>query len=209
MSLDEIFTDNETKIFRVTNFYETEEIADWKVEKTQYSLIPDPADNDELYGDYLVVKGLLIQGNKTENCFIDVCLPERISEFVFRMKNSEVIIDNAYEKKLKAIPAMASDCYGDYELYYSKENPQIGINVLKEGLGISSSKNVIAEDLGYILTDEGKLEEAIEAFKISEQYGSSSEYTYWELAYLYGELGNEEEEARYLQKFKDSSGKIF
>jgi len=209
MSIDEIFTDNETKIFRVTNFYETEEITDWEVEKTKYSLIPDPADDDKLYGAILIVRAFLIQGDKTENCFIDVCLPERISEFIFRMINNEFVIDNAYEKNLKAIPAMASDCYGDYELYYSKENPQIGINVLKEGLSISLKKNVIAEDLGYILTDEGKLEEAIEAFKISEQYGSSSEYTYWELAYLYGELGNEEEETRYLQKFKDSGGKIF
>lgn len=208
MTIDEIFTDKETKIFRVTNFYETEEIADWQIEKTPFHIIPDPAITD-MYGDFLIVKGFLIQGDKTENCFIDVCLPERISEFIFRMINNVVVIDNAYEKNLKAIPAMASDCYGDYELYYSKENPQIGINVLKEGLDISSSKNVIAEDLGYILTNEGKLEEAIEAFKISEQYGASSEYTYWELVCLYEQLGFKDEKEKYLQKFNDNGGKIF
>ena len=206
MTIDEIFTDKETKIFRVTNFYETEEIADWQVEKTPFQIIPDPAIAD-MYDEVLIVRGFLVGKGKTENCFMEICMPERISEFIFRMINNEVVIDNAYEKNLKAIPAMASDCYGDYELYYSEENPQIGINVLKEGLDISSNKNVVAEDLGYILTDEGKLEEAVEAFKLSEQYGTSSEYTYWELACLYEQLGLKNEKEKYLQKFKDRGGK--
>ena len=33
------------------------------------------------------------------------------------------------------------------------------------------NKNAVAEDLGYILRDEERIEEAIEAFKISEKNG--------------------------------------
>lgn len=71
---------------------------------------------------------------------------------------------------------------------------------------MSTNKNVVAEDLGYILRDEGRVEEAIEAFKISEENGPSSEYSYWELAGLYDQLGEEEKQMEYKQKFKDMGG---
>ena len=68
------------------------------------------------------------------------------------------------------------------------------------------NKNVIAEDLGYILRDEGQIEEAIENFKKSEEFGPSSEYIFLELSKLYEELGQSEKKIEYLQKFKDNGG---
>lgn len=205
MKLNEIFQNNDCAIYKVINFYEAKEIEDWILEKTEYLLIPQSC--EKLWDAYFVVKALLIKNNEIENCFIDVCIPERISEFIFRMINGELVIDNIYEKNLQAIPAIASEQFGDYELYYSKENPQLGIDILKKGFEIATQKNIIAEDLGYILRDENRFEEAIEEFKISEAFGPSTEYTYWELYYIYNELGNIAEAEKYKQKFIENGGK--
>ncbi|MDL2303072.1 hypothetical protein LJC28_01620 [Dysgonomonas sp. OttesenSCG-928-D17] len=43
---------------------------------------------------------------------------------------------------------------------------------------------------------------AIEAFKISEAYGSSSHYIYLELSNLYKRLGQMDESIKYEEKFK-------
>uniref|UniRef100_UPI00404B2401 tetratricopeptide repeat protein n=1 Tax=Flavobacterium sp. TaxID=239 RepID=UPI00404B2401 len=133
--------------------------------------------------------------------------PERIAEIVIKQNsNGQTILENIYDLEKSIIPAIASDCFGDYELFYAKENPQIGIDILKSGITKATNKNVVAEDLGYILRDEGRNEEAVEAFKISEENGPSSEYTFWELAGLYEQLGQIAKQAEYKQKYKDNGG---
>ena len=133
--------------------------------------------------------------------------PERIAEIVIKQgSNGQTKVESIYDQVKSIIPSIASECFGDYELYYSKENSQIGIDILKSGLTIATNKNVVAEDLGYILRDEGRIEEAIEAFKISEENGPSSEYTFWELAGLYEQLGQTDKQKEYKQKYKESGG---
>ena len=130
-----------------------------------------------------------------------------IAEVVIKQgSNGQTKVESIYEQVKSIIPSIASECFGDYELYYSKENSQIGIDILKSGLTIATNKNVVAEDLGYILRDEGRIEEAIEAFKISEENGPSSEYTFWELAGLYEELGQTDKQTEYRQKYRDNGG---
>jgi tetratricopeptide (TPR) repeat protein len=203
MKLNEIFQNNDCKIFKVINFHEPGEQENWLLEETSYQLIPES--NEDLWDALFVVKAFLIEnGSVIEECFVDVCIPERISEFAFRNKNNNFTIENIIEHNLQTIPAVASDQFGDYELYYCRENPEIGLEVLKKGLASSHLKNVIAEDLGYILRDENRIEEAIEMFKVSEAYGASSEYTYWELADLYVALNLKKEELEYREKFKNA-----
>ena len=56
------------------------------------------------------------------------------------------------------------------------------------------------------MRDEGRVKEAIEAFKISEENGPSSEYTFLELAGLYEQLGQLDKQTEYRQKYKDNGG---
>ena len=56
------------------------------------------------------------------------------------------------------------------------------------------------------MRDEGRIEEAVEAFKISEENGPSSEYTFWELAGLYEQLGQIDKQTEYRQKYIDNGG---
>src|SRR6218665_1155413 len=154
MKLNEIFQNSACPIYKVINFYDAEKMEDWIVEETDYQLIPES--NDELYDAYFVVKGFLIEGSHIEKCFIDVCIPERISEFVFRNKNGNLIIENIVENNLQTIPSVASEQYGDPELYYLKENPKLGIEILKAGKKISANPSAIKEDLADIWEELGK-----------------------------------------------------
>ncbi len=88
------------------------------------------------------------------------------------------------------IPAVAIESFGVYELFYSHIDPEVGLTVLRTGLQAAESKAPIAEDLGYILRDEGRKEEAIEAFSIAIEEGPSCEYIPMERAALYEAIGD-------------------
>jgi tetratricopeptide (TPR) repeat protein len=199
MKLKDIFTDNKTRVFVVTN-QDGEDELNWTIEPTDFDLLPE---EENIY--YL--KAYQVSADSNYDCYIGIMTPERIAETVVKRKPSgQIVAESIYDQDQTIIPAVASDCFGDYELFYAKENPQIGIDVLKNGLTKATNKNIVAEDLGYILRDENRIEEAIEAFKISEQIGPSSEYVYLELSRLYRDIGQTDNELKYKQKFKDNGG---
>ena len=199
MKLKDIFTDIKTKVFVVMNHDDDNEL-NWAIEPTAFGLLPE---EENIY----FVKALQVLTDRTTDCYLGIMIPERIAETVVKSNsNGQIVTESIYDQEQTIIPAIASDCFGEYELYYSKENPQIGIDVLKNGLTQATNKNVVAEDLGYLLRDEGQVKEAIEAFKISEENEPSSEYIYLELSRLYKDLGQTNEELKYKLKFKDSGG---
>lgn len=199
MKLRDIYKDGLTKVFIVTEQDDDNEL-NWTVETTDYELIPEEE-------NYYFVKAYEVSQNGKTDCYIGVMTPERIAEVVIKQNsNGQTEIESIYDQEKSIIPAIASDCFGDYELFYSKENPQLGIDILKSAITKATNKNVVAEDLGYILRDEGRVKEAIEAFKISEENGPSSEYTFLELAGLYEQLGQLDKQTEYRQKYKDNGG---
>ena len=199
MKLKDIYKERNTNVFIVTEQDDDNEL-NWTIESTDFELIPEEE-------NYYFVKAFEISENEKTDCYIGIMTPERIAEIVIKQgSNGQTKVESIYEQVKSIIPSIASECFGDYELYYSKENSQIGIDILKSGLTIATNKNVVAEDLGYILRDEGRIEEAIEAFKISEENGPSSEYTFWELAGLYEQLGQTDKQKEYKQKYKESGG---
>ena len=199
MKLKDIYKERNTNVFIVTEQDDDNEL-NWTIEATDFELIPEEE-------NYYFVKAFEISENEKTDCYIGIMTPERIAEIVIKQgSNGQTKVESIYDQVKSIIPSIASECFGDYELYYSKENSQIGIDILKSGLTIATNKNVVAEDLGYILRDEGRIEEAIEAFKISEENGPSSEYTFLELAGLYEQLGQLDKQTEYRQKYKDNGG---
>ena len=198
MKLRAIYKDGLTKVFIVIEQDDDNEL-NWTVEPTDYELIPEEE-------NYYFVKAYEVSQNGKTDCYIGVMTPERIAEVVIKQNsNGQTEIESIYDQEKSIIPAIASDCFGDYELFYSKENPQLGIDILKSAITKATNKNVVAEDLGYILRDEGRVKEAIEAFKISEENGPSSEYTFLELAGLYEQLGQLDKQTEYRQKYKENA----
>ena len=199
MKLKDIFTESRVKIFVVSNQDDENEL-NWDIEPTDFELLPE---EENVY----IVKAVQVFPDSIIDCFLEIVTPERIAETVInRTANGKVIAKSIYDVESTVIPVIASECFGSYELYYAKENPQIGISVLENGLDKAKNKSVVAEDIGYILRDECRIEEAIKAFKMSEENEPSSEYIYLELSRLYQEVGQSSEQLKYEQKYRDNGG---
>jgi len=195
MKLREIFDNKIASIFMVIDGSADDEL-DWTIEPTDHELIPD---DENLY----ITKAKQVSADDTLDCYMEIVTPERIAGTVIKKDSKgQVVSENIYDQKQSMIPAVASECYGDYNLFYSKENPEIGIDILKNGLHKAKNKNIVSQDLGYILRDENRTTEAIEAFKISEEFGPSSEYIFLELSRLYKRLGLDDKRAEYEDRFR-------
>jgi len=174
---------------------------EWKIKPTSLQIIP----NGE--GNYLVKGFIIDKTGAYKHAYVNVSTPERIVDFVlFDIKNPQYAY--AYgSRDLEVIPAVASDCFGSYEVYYSRNNPDLAIDVLKKGLKISKEKYIIAEDLGYILSDEGRKDEALEYFLISEKHVPSSEFILAEIEKIYRLQGNHKKGDEYKLKIEKIEGK--
>lgn len=182
MTTQQIFWNNKTKIFLVVNKDSTD-ILEWEIEPTNFDLIPE---TDGLY----IVSAIEVPTDETINCFLIISTPERIAETIIKQVDGKIISESVYDQISTFIPAAASSCFGDYQLYYAKENPEIGINILQSALTKHPTESTIAEDLGYILRDENRFQEALDAFLHAEQIGVSSAYINMEISSLYNLLGN-------------------
>jgi tetratricopeptide (TPR) repeat protein len=165
----------------------------WEYEPVPCEVVTDPD-----RGGYYVLGALhILPSLEVRACFIDMCLPERISSYVYYVEGRE--IRRGYKRKLKEkiIPAIAIDCHGDYDLFYSKSVPELGIEILKRGLAASARKYNIARDLGYIFRDEKRYREAAEMFQIVVDEGPPSVFMYAELAQAYEKIGHVEQQKKY------------
>ena len=183
-------------IFEILNS-DNDNPIEWEIKPTTLQLIP----NGE--GHYLTKAYRIEKNGLYKSAYINVSTPERIIDFViYDLKKPSY--SYAYNSiNIEVIPAVASDCFGSYEVYYSRNNPDLSIEVLKQGLEISKEKNVIAEDLGYILRDEDRPKEALKYFLISEEYGASSEFILGEIERIYRILGSKEKADEYKLKMDE------
>ncbi|MCG6146561.1 MULTISPECIES: tetratricopeptide repeat protein [Leptospira] len=195
MNIKEIFKEiNHSVIYEIES--SDGNLQSWTFNKTSLKYIPN---KEGLY----LVPGYKIDKNKNiEYVYLSISTPERIIDDVFY--KSLLSIKKKYIsnfKKVDIIPRLASLCFGSYELYYSKNDPQVGINILTEAMHYSNSP-IIAEDLGYILRDEKRFIEAISAFEKSIINTPSSEFIYYELSELYKENGDLKNFEKFKKLFK-------
>ncbi|WP_441803764.1 tetratricopeptide repeat protein [Leeuwenhoekiella sp. W20_SRS_FM14] len=183
-------------VFEILNS-DNDNPIEWEIKPTTLQLIP----NGE--GHYLTKAYRIEKNGLYKSAYINVSTPERIIDFViYDLKKPSY--SYAYNSiNIEVIPAVASDCFGSYEVYYSRNNPDLSIEVLKQGLEISKEKNVIAEDLGYILRDEDRPKEALKYFLISEENGASSEFILGEIERIYRILGSNEKADEYQLKLDE------
>ncbi len=178
--------------------WEAENPRAWELEPLEMELLSD-TNCDGLH----VLKAFNVQPDGTIlDCYMDVNLPERISDYAFFIHGDSLRFGYHHEFPGQIVPAVAIDCFGLYEQFYCRWAPEIGINVLKQGLAIAKRKRCIAQDLGYIFRDERRFQEAAQMFKLAVDEGPSSYFIYGELAEAYAKLGDIENEERYFAMFK-------
>ena len=171
--------------------------SNWDVEPVDSQIL-----NSE--GGFFIVKAKnILLSKEIVDCYIDLTLPERISDYAYFYHGKTIKYDYLYEFQGDIICAVPIENYGCYELYYSKITPEVGINILKKALDTSQKKTSIAEDLGYILRDEERYKEASEMFQISADSEPSSYFIYGELADCYKQIGDNEKAQHYSELFNN------
>jgi len=182
------------RIFRVVDS-ESEQKDEWDVQ---------PADAPVLSGQdgFFIVKAKnILPDGAIRDCYIDVSLPERISDYAYFVHGNGFEAGYCHEFEGEIICAVPISSFGAYDLFYSRMQPDIGLEILKSGLSSSPRKAAIAEDLGYILRDERRFPEAAEMFEVAAREGPSSYFVYGELAGCYDEVGNHELADKYRKMF--------
>lgn len=177
------------KVFKVANHDDTEDFHAFVLQpKPEMITIP------ELDDGYFIVRAIKTgEEENIESYFLDISFPEAINDCVYIITNGK-LKQVPTHKFGNIIPAVAYEGFHAYELYYPpyipghsiKPNADTAIKILKQALRIAKRKNCIAETLGYILRDEGRNKEALEAFSLSIENGPSSEFIQQEV----DQLGN-------------------
>ncbi|MGH9948406.1 MAG: hypothetical protein ACRD6X_14595 [Pyrinomonadaceae bacterium] len=164
---------------------------DWEVEPIDAPTLASEYVRDEILEGLFLLKAVHISPDgELKDCYLDVSMPERISETAYFESNGKIVEITIYEVSGEIIPTVAIEGHGVYELFYSRLKPEIGLNVLKNGLKLAKQKGHIAEDMAYILRDENRKLEALEAFDIVISEGEPTEYSYLERAALREEIGD-------------------
>lgn len=168
-----------------------ENFLNWNVEPIYASTLAAEHVRDGFLDGFFIIKAILIlKGGQLQDCYMDVSMPERINDYVYVLAGGEIIQTYRYQLEGEVVPAVAIEGHGVYELFYSKLKPEVGLNVLREGLRDAKKKGHIAEDMAYIFRDENRHLEAIEAFTTVIAEGMADEYTYWERAALLERIGD-------------------
>jgi hypothetical protein len=124
-------------------------------------------------GFYILRAKHVLGKGHARDCYVDASLRERIIDYAYFPSGSSAGHSYFSEYCGKVVPAVAIEEVGEYEQYYSRADPEVGISVLREGLHVARQRAPIALDLGYIFRDEHRYQEAIDAFTIVIEEGPS------------------------------------
>jgi hypothetical protein len=168
MRLKHALFKNSSKAFRATPDNEDwEDFSKFDLEPLPGATLAKEYVTGAFEGSFLVVGKVVTKDKASQDCYLEVILPERICEFCFLLVDGEIVRKRGRRVgDGTAIPAIAIEKFGVPQLFYAKENPSIGIAVLKRGLNQAREKKDIAYDLAVLLRQEKRNEEAIEAFSI-------------------------------------------
>jgi tetratricopeptide (TPR) repeat protein len=190
---DALVENSNVKIYQVQDnegeLFDDEDFLSWDLRPIYAeTLSAESADNGILDGHFILKAVQIRQNGDLSECYINVTLPERISDQAYLLKDENIIEQWKHTVE------------GD-----SKINPEIGIEVLRKGLQSANKKTDIALDLAYILRDENRYLEAIEAFTIViNEVGINDstplEYVYSERAGMYEAIGEFEKAASDVKK---------
>ena len=167
----------------------------WKVTPIYAPTLAAESARDRILDGHFILKAVFVSpSGELQDCYVSVSMPERISETAYFYEGDHIRQGWKDELKGKVVPLVAIEGFGSYELFYSRSKPEIGLDVLRKGLDVAKNRADIAQDMAYILRDEKRYEESVEAFTIAieenEAKGAGNEHHYFERAALREKLGD-------------------
>jgi tetratricopeptide (TPR) repeat protein len=146
-----------------------------------------------------IISARIISGHSDPvPCYMDLILPERISEHHFVIADGKIARRRGRRtKEGTVIPAIGIEKRGVYTLYHAPEDPLAGIRVLQQGIDQASQKGYLEWDLAYLLRDQKMYREAIDAFsqclaEFRESEAGLAGYAYQERSRLYSLIGEKQ-----------------
>ena len=170
-----------------------EEFEEWELQPLSGGTLAEKDVGEPLDGLFIIAAQIVSGRGTPQRCYLAVTLPERISEEHFVEENGRIARrEGRRTTEGKVIPSIGIEHLGNYMLYFAKEDPLAGINILRSGMAPARQKEYLACDLGYLLRDQKMYEEAIEAFSIvlaNTPEQSIVPYIYRERSLLYAATG--------------------
>jgi hypothetical protein len=139
-----------------------------------------------LDGEFILKAQLIAEPAQYEPCYLEITMPEGIVNhtYLLDLENEQVIQKTGRRKA--AISLVAIEKLVEYEIYYSRTDPEAGLYVLQEGFKAAKTKWPLAHAMFCILRDEGRYKEAIDmlTFIINEGPPELNYYNYQDRARL-------------------------
>lgn len=185
MKFDSSVFKSDCRIFEIRS--DSDSLQDWNLEPIIAPTLATHQRSDP-NGFFVIAAKQIMPDGSTRKAFRDVVMPERVIEMCYTLVDG-CVFQTYPAPEEEIIPIVTIEGFGNYEDFYSRRHPEIGIEALREGLMAATLKWPIAMELGYILRDEGRPQEAIDAFSIALDSESSIAAAYLERSRLYKELG--------------------
>jgi tetratricopeptide (TPR) repeat protein len=141
--------------------------SDWELQPLMGpTLAPEDVD-DVFQGLFIIAAQAVSTSAAPQSCYMDLTLPERIAEHHFLLTDGRITRRRGlHPQNATVIPAIGIEALGVYKLYFAKQNPSAGINILKSGMEQARDRSYLAYDLAFLLRDEKRYGEAIDALTV-------------------------------------------
>ena len=146
----------------------SDDFSEWELQPLQGATLAAEDVDDVFQGLFLIAAQIISSNAAPQRCYMDLSLPERIAEHCFLLADGRIARHRGLHlQNGTVIPAIGIENFGNYTLYYAKENPSAGIDVLKKGMQEDRrDRAYLAHDLACLLRDEKRYEEAIDALTV-------------------------------------------
>jgi hypothetical protein len=195
MKLREALFQEPSLAYRVLEYYadDWDDFGGWDVQPLSGPTLAAEDVDDVFQGMFIIAAHIILKDATPQPCYMDLTLPERITENHFAQSKGQIERRQGRRAPMgTVIPAIGIESFGNYKLFYAKENPSAGIDVLKSGMEYAREPGYIAYDLGYLLRDEKRWAEAIDAFTLFLEEDRATELVhsvYQEMARMYAAIG--------------------
>src|SRR5271169_3534107 len=146
---------------------ESDNYREWELKPLSGPTLAPEDVEGEFQGLFIIAAQLMTAEAQPQPCYVDLVLPERIAEHHILQDYESV--SRGRGRRVgngTVIPAIGIEKRGNYTLFFAKENPSAGIDVLKSGMLKARHRDYLAYDLALLLRDQKRYEEAIDAFSI-------------------------------------------
>jgi tetratricopeptide (TPR) repeat protein len=167
MKLEKALFREPWQVYRVGEVDEWENWGQWDIQALPGLTLAEENVAGPFEGLFIVPALIVSSGEEPSPIYLDVTLPERIADHHYVKKGDH--IERKQGRRAEhgtVIPAIGIEKLGVYKLYFAKENPAIGVDVLTRAIPEARRKQYPAYDLALLLRDQNRTEEAIEAFSI-------------------------------------------